>query len=81
MDTTLSPETATDNTTSAPKQRRGFAAMSPERRKELASKGGAAAHAQGKAHRFTSEKAREAGRKGGIAPHVRRGRARTADAE
>lgn len=44
---------------------RGFASMSPEKQKEIASKGGKAAHAQGTAHEFTSEEAREAGRKGG----------------
>ncbi|WP_438029141.1 KGG domain-containing protein [Sorangium sp. So ce233] len=50
-----------------PKQRRGFAAMSPERRKEIASAGGKAAHARGTAHQFTSEEARAAGQKGGEA--------------
>jgi general stress protein YciG len=44
---------------------RGFAAMSPEKQKEIASKGGKAAHAQGKAHKFTSEEARVAGKRGG----------------
>lgn len=47
------------------KSRRGFAGMSLEKRREIASKGGKAAHEQGTAHRFTSEEAREAGRKGG----------------
>jgi general stress protein YciG len=41
---------------------------------EIASKGGKAAHAAGTAHQFTSDEARDAGRKGGVAPHVRRGR-------
>lgn len=49
------------------KKRRGFAAMSPEQQREIASKGGRAAHAQGRAHEFTSEEARVAGRKGGEA--------------
>lgn len=44
---------------------RGFAAMDEQRRKEIASKGGKAAHEKGTAHEFTSEEAREAGRKGG----------------
>ena len=44
---------------------RGFASMDPERRREVASKGGMAAQARGTAHRFTSEQARVAGRKGG----------------
>jgi len=47
----------------------GFAAMDPARLRELASEGGKAAHEQGRAHVFTSEEAREAGRKGGLAAH------------
>lgn len=47
--------------------KRGFAAMSPEKRKEISSKGGKAAHAKGAAHVFTPEEARIAGSKGGIA--------------
>jgi general stress protein YciG len=54
-------------------RRRGFAAMDQERVKAIASKGGKAAHAAGTAHQFSSDEARNAGRKGGIAPHVRRG--------
>src|SRR5688572_19108990 len=54
-------------------RRRGFAAMDRERVKEIASKGGKAAHAAGTAHQFSSDEARVAGRKGGMAPHVRRG--------
>ncbi|GMU20225.1 MAG: hypothetical protein AMXMBFR13_03230 [Phycisphaerae bacterium] len=46
---------------------RGFAGMEPERQRQIASEGGRAAHAQGTAHEFTSEEAREAGRKGGEA--------------
>ena len=56
------------------KKKRGFAAMDPAKVREIASKGGRAAHEQGTAHQFTAEKAREAGRKGGVAPHVRRGK-------
>jgi uncharacterized protein len=48
----------------APKLR-GFASMDAGRQREIASKGGRAAHAQGRAHRFTPDEAREAGRKGG----------------
>ena len=44
---------------------RGFAAMTPEARKALASQGGKAAHQQGRAHEFTSASARIAGAKGG----------------
>jgi uncharacterized protein len=47
------------------KDRRGFASMPKERQREIASEGGKAAHAKGTAHEFTSEEAREAGRKGG----------------
>jgi uncharacterized protein len=42
---------------------RGFAAMDPQRQKEIASLGGRAAHQSGHAHEFTSEEARAAGRK------------------
>ena len=49
------------------KSPRGFASMTPEKQKEIASKGGRAAHAQGRAHEFTSDEARNAGRKGGEA--------------
>ena len=56
------------------KKPRGFAALTPERRRELASKGGASAHRSGRAHQFTPAEASAAGRKGGVAPHVRRGR-------
>jgi len=44
---------------------RGFASMSPEKQREISSRGGKAAHAAGTAHKWTSEEAREAGRKGG----------------
>lgn len=63
--------TESDNTVRRP---RGFAAMDPARVKEIASKGGKAAHVAGTAHTFTTEEARQAGRKGGNAPHVRRGK-------
>jgi general stress protein YciG len=44
---------------------RGFASMSPERQRQIASQGGKAAHLKGTAHEFSSEEARAAGRKGG----------------
>ncbi len=47
------------------KARRGFAAMSPETQRRIASAGGKASHASGRGYRFTAEQAREAGRKGG----------------
>ena len=46
---------------------RGFASMDEAKQREIASKGGKAAHAKGTAHRFTPDEAREAGRKGGLA--------------
>jgi len=46
---------------------RGFAGMDPEKQREIASKGGKAAHESGNANEFTPEEAREAGRKGGQA--------------
>jgi len=45
--------------------RRGFALMDQERRRQIASKGGRAAHRRGTAHEWTTDEAREAGRKGG----------------
>jgi uncharacterized protein len=54
------------------KQYRGFAAMDPELVRQIAKKGGRAAHEQGTAHEFTTEEARAAGRKGGKATHARR---------
>jgi general stress protein YciG len=51
----------------ATKSRRGFAAMDVEKQREIARKGGRAAHAKGTAHEFTSDEAREAGRRGGQA--------------
>jgi general stress protein YciG len=50
---------------------RGFAALTPERRKEISHKGGVTAHIKGSAHEWDSGAAREAGRKGGLA-HRRR---------
>lgn len=48
-------------------EKRGFAALSPEQRREMASAGGKAAQASGRGHRFTVEEARAAGQKGGVA--------------
>ncbi len=47
------------------KSLRGFASMSREKQREIASKGGHAAHAKGTAHEFSADEARAAGRKGG----------------
>lgn len=60
MDQSLPPE---DRKVS--RSPRGFAAMDRSKQREIASKGGRAAHAKGTAHEFTSEEAAQAGRKGG----------------
>ncbi|HEY7790138.1 MAG TPA: KGG domain-containing protein [Vicinamibacterales bacterium] len=56
------------------KERRGFASMSREKQREIASKGGRAAHEKGTAHEWTSAEARTAGRKGGQVSRGGRGR-------
>src|SRR5216684_2341527 len=45
---------------------RGFAAMDQHKQREIASKGGRAAHQKGSAHEFDAEQARQAGHKGGV---------------
>ena len=54
------------------KEDRGFASMDRAKQREIARKGGKAAHMKGTAHEWTSEEARQAGRKGGMASHKRR---------
>jgi len=54
------------------KEDRGFASMDRSKQREIARKGGKAAHMKGTAHEWTSEEARQAGRKGGLASHKRR---------
>ena len=54
--------------------KRGFSSMDPQKQREIASKGGKAAHQKGTAHEFTSEEARIAGKKGGAASRERRGK-------
>jgi len=56
------------------KERRGFASMSPEKQREIASKGGRAAHQKGTAHEWSADEARSAGRKGGQISRGGRGR-------
>jgi general stress protein YciG len=58
---------ATDNNNHT--SNRGFASMDPDKQRDIASKGGKAAHAMGTAHEFTSAEAAAAGRKGGRAAH------------
>ena len=60
--------------TSERKERRGFASMSPEKQREIASKGGRAAHEKGTAHEWSADEARNAGRKGGQVSRGGRGR-------
>jgi general stress protein YciG len=60
------------NAEEKPRRPRGFAAMDRKLVSELARKGGKAAHLLGAAHEFSSAEAREAGRKGGLATHVKR---------
>ncbi len=55
---------ADETAASAPaRAKRGFAVLSPEKKREIARMGGKAAHQHGRAHRFTSEEARAAGKK------------------
>jgi general stress protein YciG len=56
------------------KEDRGFASMNSARQRQIARMGGKAAHEQGTAHKWTSEEARAAGRKGGVASHRARRR-------
>lgn len=53
---------------------RGLAAMSPERRREIASKGGRTSQARGTAHQWTAEEASAAGKKGSARYALRRTR-------
>ena len=67
-------------TTGERKERRGFASMSAEKQREIASKGGRAAHEKGTAHEWTADEARNAGRKGGQVSRGGRGRLIVPDA-
>jgi general stress protein YciG len=58
------------------KPKRGFATMRPARLRELARRGGVAAHQSGTAHEFTVDEARKAGRKGGLAAAAARRKAK-----
>jgi general stress protein YciG len=62
------------------RERRGFASMDEQRRREIASEGGKASHQRGSAHEFSAEEARMAGRKGGQIAH-QRGKAHTFSSE
>ncbi|CAN5116395.1 KGG domain-containing protein [soil metagenome] len=54
-----------NNNSSDNRDKRGFASMDEDKQREIASKGGKAAHQSGNAHQFDSDSGREAGRKGG----------------
>src|SRR5690349_19040560 len=59
--------TMSNNVSTPSRSNRGFASMDREKQREIASRGGKAADAQGRAHEFNSDEARSAGRKGGEA--------------
>jgi hypothetical protein len=63
----ISPIAGVGSSNGGRKSARGFASMDQSKQKEIASKGGRAAHAKGTAHEFDSSEARAAGRKGGMA--------------
>jgi hypothetical protein len=73
-ETHMMTDAANGRMTGDRKERRGFASMTPEKQREIASKGGRAAHQKGTAHEWTSEEARSAGRKGGQISRGGRGR-------
>lgn len=64
-DESLTEDDYSEDTRQTKKGRQGFASMSEEKQRSIASKGGRAAHAQGTAHEWDSKEAKEAGRKGG----------------
>ena len=75
QDSTVTPPNAQwkpETTETAAPRKRGFAAMDRAQVRDLARKGGVAAHRAGTAHEFSSEEARVAGRKGGLATHSSR---------
>jgi general stress protein YciG len=65
METANSGGSSTTSGQSSRHSTRGFASMNSERQREIARKGGRAAHAKGTAHEFTADEARAAGQKGG----------------
>jgi len=68
----IGPTTARAREVIVGKEDRGFASMDRHKQREIASKGGKAAHEKGTAHEWSSDEARAAGRKGGMASHRRR---------
>lgn len=65
FDSNEQQQETTSGTSNGRRSARGFAAMSPEKQKQIASEGGRAAHKLGVAHEWNSEEARRAGKKGG----------------
>ncbi len=75
QETHANPQTTVEETRPAsatPARKRGFGSMDPSQVRELARRGGQAAHRSGKAHEFSSDEARAAGRKGGFATRANR---------
>jgi general stress protein YciG len=54
------------------KGKQGFASMDPEKQRAIASRGGKLAHKLGRAHKWNSQEASEAGRRGGLMTHRRK---------
>ncbi len=67
-------KTETVDPDDAERHGRGFAGMSRRKQREIASKGGRAAHEKGTGHEWTPEEAAAAGRKGGQVSRGGRGR-------
>lgn len=67
------PKAGESGSGATPRLARGFALLSRERMREISSAGGKRAHELGVAHQFTSEEARTAGHKGGLASKANRG--------
>jgi uncharacterized protein len=63
----MEPDTLREDMPLTTERKRGFAILSAERRTEIARQGGQISHARGRAHEFSRDEAREAGRKGGRA--------------
>lgn len=63
----VAPQSGERPTSQRHAEQRGFAAMDESKQRQIASKGGKAAHEKGTAHEFTPEEARLAGKKGGEA--------------
>jgi general stress protein YciG len=67
MDSEASSAIESEEAPASSSKPRGFAAMTPEKQREIARRGGRAAHARGTAHEFSKEEARVAGKRGGDA--------------